>query len=101
MPHARKTDPTTSFEAAGSVFNINKVQQNIISCLIVPMTDDELLDTYYRLSDSYGWVMASPSGIRSRRSELVAMGLVEDSGMRKKSWSGRNAIVWRLTDDVQ
>ena len=37
---------------------------------------------------------ASDSGIRSRRSELAATGLVIDTGDRKKMASGRMSIVW-------
>ncbi len=96
MPHARTTDPSTSWEAAGSVQNVTETQQNILTCLVFPLTDDELVDAFYRMADSNGWRMASPSGIRSRRAELVARGLVKDSGERKKSWSGRNAIVWQV-----
>ena len=35
--------------------------------------------------------------IRPRFSELRAMGLIEDTGSRRKNASGRNAVVWRLT----
>jgi hypothetical protein len=42
--------------------------------------------------------MASPSGIRSRRSELVYSHLIADSRARRKLRSGRNAIVWQTTE---
>lgn len=96
MAHARTTDPTTSWQAAASVENVTATQQNILTCLAWPLTDDELVDTFYRMAESNGWRMASPSGIRSRRAELVAKGLVKDSGDRKKSWSGRQSIVWQV-----
>ncbi len=40
----------------------------------------------------------NPSTERPRRGELFAQGLIEDSGTRRKTQSGRLAIVWRLTD---
>lgn len=94
MPHARTSDPTTSHEAAASVGNITDTQNHILLILTIPMTDDELIDAFDAMAGSNGWRLASPSGIRSRRAELVALGLVKDTGDRKKSWSGRNAIVW-------
>jgi len=38
---------------------------------------------------------ASILSIRPRFSELVARGLIDDTGRRHKNGSGRNAIVWR------
>lgn len=40
----------------------------------------------------------SPSSERPRRGELVEMGLVEESGRRRPTPSGRAATVWRVTD---
>ena len=97
MPHARTTDPQTSHEAAESVFNISSTQDGILTLLSIEgMTDVELVESYGRFSRvSNGRVpMASESGIRSRRAELVKAGLVIDSGDRRKLPSGRNAIVW-------
>lgn len=96
MPHARRTDPTTSFQAAASVKNVTETQKNILLLLSMPMTDDQLIDAFYQFADANGWKKASPSGIRSRRAELVAAGLVKDTGERAKSWSGRQSIVWRV-----
>lgn len=95
MPNARKTDPATSYEAAGSVKNISETQKAILFLLQFPMTDEDLIDRYYAHASVGGAPNASPSGIRSRRAELVARGLVADSGERSKLASGRSAIVWK------
>jgi hypothetical protein len=97
MPNARHTDPQTSHEAAESVLNITSTQDAILTLLSIEgMTDVQLIDSYYRLARvSDGKVpMASESGIRSRRAELVKQRLVIDSGDRQKLPSGRQAIVW-------
>jgi predicted ArsR family transcriptional regulator len=36
----------------------------------------------------------NPSSARPRRVELVAAGIVEDSGFRRRTHSGRKATVW-------
>ena len=74
MPFARTLDPSTSHQAAASVTDVTATQANILVCLTFSHTDDELVDTFYRMADSNGWKLASPSGIRSRRAELVALG---------------------------
>jgi len=40
----------------------------------------------------------NPSTERPRRVELVEMGLIEDSGVRRRTSSGRSAVVWKLTE---
>lgn len=40
----------------------------------------------------------SQSGLRTRVSELVRGGVVEDSGKRRTMTTGRQAIVWQLTN---
>jgi hypothetical protein len=94
MPSTRVTDPSTSFQAAASVENVTKTQSAILLILEFAKTDDELIDSYYSLASVGGAPNASPSGIRSRRKELVNRELVIDSGERKKLSSGRSAIVW-------
>jgi hypothetical protein len=90
---ARATDPVTSWEAARSQkVEVVSLWQDFIMDLLGnygPMTDEELWS---------GWLIAegiSPSGARTRRAELVAKGLVEDSGKRRLTASGRKSIVWR------
>jgi hypothetical protein len=96
MPHARKTDPTTSHEAAASVGNITKTQEAILKILEVVPSYDLMLVHHYNKQVLLGNVpMASESGIRSRRAELVERGLVQDSGERVRLASGRHAIVWK------
>jgi hypothetical protein len=91
MPFARKSDPTTSFEAAASVNDITKTQEFILMMLENHAMTDVALVGYFKAVPG---PKASESGIRSRRSELVAAGLVIDSGERVKLASGRKAIVW-------
>jgi len=90
MPFARTTDPETSHEAAQSVTNITPLKQEILQRLMTPMTDADLIETIRTGSR----LIATESGIRSRRAELVQAGLVKDTGARVKLATGRNAIVW-------
>ena len=91
MAKARNTDPQTSHEAAESVSNISETQRAILNALVRPRTDVELIEVYRKIKSN---PRASESGIRSRRAELVAAGLVIDTGSRIKLPSGRRAIVW-------
>lgn len=99
---ARSTDPETSHAAARSVKDLRSSQADVLVVLrrMVPMTDEELVETYQDLARS-GFVRSqSPSGIRTRRSELVELGLVEDSGQRETLRSGRRAIVWKAREET-
>lgn len=98
MPHARTTDPATSHEAARSVTNLTATQAAVLFILQFPMSDERLVDSYYSMSGAGLAPNASPSGIRSRRAELTARGLIEDTGDRERLSSGRHAIVWRTVD---
>lgn len=55
-----------------------------------PSTDEQLSE---RLA-------MSPNTCRPRRVELVSYGLVEDSGRREKTASGRSAVVWIVKEDA-
>jgi len=100
MPHARINDPQTSVDAANSVQHVTRTQQAIYNLLINSMTDEELFVSYSKAVAAGLAPMASPSGVRSRRAELVMLGLVEDTGIRRTLVSGRKAIVWKQTRNV-
>jgi hypothetical protein len=56
-----------------------------------PMHDQTLITMFRR---EYTYVSKSDAGLRSRRAELVAKNLVQDSGQRITLPSGRKSIVW-------
>lgn len=89
---ARKTDPATSHAAAASIEpeKIRALRARVLAELQArgPMDDTTLVAAI----EPEGY---SPSGIRTRRAELVDLGAVEDTGLRQKLASGRMAIVWR------
>lgn len=96
---ARRSDPETSREAASRVASVGVTRRAILSELAhrdrlggAGATDPEIL-TLLRLSLS-----VSDSGARTRRAELVRLGFVEDSGVRRLTSSGRRSVVWRITE---
>lgn len=87
---ARRTDPDTSHEAARSVRHIRQSQQDILDVLQHgAMTDEEIFEALCEAG-----ICISLSGARTRRSELVDMGRVIDTGHRLFTRSGRRTIVW-------
>lgn len=87
--HARADDPRTSLEAADSVTDLTGKQQLVLNTLAAygPMTDEQLVDLLPKMS---------PSGVRSRRSELVERGLVVDSGAFGFTKMQRRTIIWKV-----
>ena len=97
MTFARRTDPDTSHKAAGSVAGLLVKQEAVLRVLrsIAPASDDELWSVYERRrSSGEDLPQQSPSGMRTRRKELVERGLVRDSGFRLLMASGRKSIAW-------
>lgn len=96
-PAARATDPWTSKDAAMRAA-VAPLQDRLIYLFeqTFPMTDDELIAEYSRAASHLHWAPASPSGIRSRRSELVHMGYLIDTGKTRLTTTGRHSIVWGL-----
>lgn len=90
---ARKTDPETSHEAAASVSDLRRSQQEVLEAVrdLEHATDDEI----FAYLNAKG-VLMSPSGARTRRKELVDAGLVRDSGFPGRTASGRRAIKWEV-----
>ena len=88
---ARHGDPDTSWAAAQSQTpaKLRESQKTVYRRLFRhgPMTDTDLVRVVAGLS---------PSGIRTRRRELVDLGLVVDTGDRVTLPSGRKSIVWAV-----
>jgi len=99
-PVARRTDPQTSHAAAASARpSAGAIRAHVLEALRLAgqsarlrgLTDDELLAEFERR----GWP-GTPSGIRTRRRELVdeEPAQVIDTGTTRKTATGRSAIVW-------
>lgn len=90
-PRARNGDPETSHEAAASLEpeDLTTTKHKILQRLETygNLTDVELVDM----------VKASPSGVRTRRHELVEAGLVEFAGEFAKPNGNRRHRTWTLT----
>lgn len=95
---ARNTDPKTSHEAAASVAlgDINQTQRAIVALLTInQMTDDDLFDRFFQGAEKGYWKHASQQGVRSRRSELVKLGVVRAKAYTKTKF-GRTTTVWGI-----
>lgn len=91
---ARAGDPQTSWQAAQSVTPeaLRASQQQVLDILRKhgPLTDEGI----YRYVNGE----QSVSGARTRRSELVDVGLVRDSKARARTAAGRQTIVWEVNE---
>ena len=100
VAHARHTDVATSHLAARSVEDLNAKQRAVLKIFENysrgPLSDELLIVAYHGYSDRPEYPKQSPSGLRSRRSELVRAGLLVDSGHRGRTASGRSTILWKL-----
>lgn len=96
--HARHSDPHTSHEAAKTVRGITESQERILEIITYfgPLSDETIAVHYARMADLNRWKLMSPSGLRSRRAELVAQGKVRDSGRRGTTASGRATTIWEV-----
>jgi hypothetical protein len=101
----RTSDPETSREAALSIDDakITKIQKEILSLYRTrgPMIDEQLVVEFYNLQYSKQLREEEPnyssdSGLRTRRSDLVKLGMVVDTGERGTTRSGRSAVIWRI-----
>lgn len=90
---ARSSDPDTSHEAAASLDDqrLSECRRKILELLRSgPATDEEIAR-----AECWEEFPQSPSSLRTRRAELVDVGLVLDSGATRPTLSGRKATVWR------
>lgn len=103
-PRARSTDPATSHAAARSIRPgfLRDSQDAIVKLFreLGPMDDSLLVDRYQEAVLEGLRPNQSPSGIRTRRAELVDAGVVRDTGRTVRLESGRQATVWELLVDV-
>ena len=98
MALARTLDPATSHQAAASIIDARPTMKTIMDILRHGAASDEVIAYVYNgLVEAGRAPLASPSGLRSRRAELVDLGMVEDSGIRTTLVTNRKAIVWQLT----
>lgn len=93
IAHARRTDPETSHEAAASVRVLRQRSYVLAAARALIDFTDPALQAAVR--NMYPKQTFSESGVRTRRSELVQLGFVGDSGKRVVMPSHRRAIVWR------
>jgi len=98
---ARATDPETSHQAAASV-NLTRGQRAVLAEFRIyrTLTDEQLIKSLAIRATSCRDAMLSDSGARSRRAELVAAGLVRDSGLRGTTVSGRKTVVWEYVSEA-
>lgn len=92
--HARRTDPDTSHDAAAMVRVVKQRSYVLAAARTLGSFDDLLLQKTVRAM--YPDQKFSDSGVRTRRSELVRLGLMRDTGRRVVLPSHRRAIVWEI-----
>lgn len=85
----------TSKRAAASVQRMTRKRQDVMATFrrFGALTDEQLVSVYGQMDDVAD---QSESGLRTRRSELVKMGLLCDTGQTRRIRSGRMAVVWGL-----
>lgn len=93
----RTTDPVHSIQAAPDRAHVSRGQEAVYECLRLfsPLTDEKLIEKYALWRLHHVWPMQSPSGIRSRRAELVRLGLVVADGEGRTA-AGRKCSKWRV-----
>ena len=93
---ARVTDPFTSHHAADTISkDAREASERFVLDVLAdrgPLTDEMIL--HVATMNAEPW---SPSRIRTARKQLVDKGLVEDSGIKARTDSGRLAIEWVLS----
>lgn len=61
-------------------------------------TDSELNNYYSRLWEPMGWPQVRHDTPRKRRSELTALGLLADSGLKRPNGFGSDERVWCIAE---
>jgi hypothetical protein len=100
----RRDDPETSIAAAWSVVEELRPRQSAVLEVMKRwgphgLIDEQLCSAYQTQATmpQYALPRQTDSGIRSRRNELVELGLVVATDERRLTAAGRKSIVWKLT----
>jgi hypothetical protein len=104
---ARTTDPSTSFLAAIGLepTNILRMRAAILHLVWTASdndyerTDEGIAERYEALWRERNWPSPSPSGLRTRRAELVDDGWLINSGRKTIIHTGNPAIVWDIPEE--
>lgn len=88
----RRTDPETSQEAAHTLGDLLESQNEVLALLreLGPATDEVFVEFAQQRCQQ------TPSGLRTRRRELVDHELVEWTGEWRQTRSGKRARVWAV-----
>jgi len=98
-PVARKTDPSTSHEAADSVYRPSQTAIAVFFALYgKQLTDEELFHQFEGHAHEELHPYASPQSVRSRRAELADAGIIVWSGEYGTTRFGRKCRVWKVVD---
>jgi len=92
LAHGRRGDPETSRDAAVEITpKIRQLQLDVLhyaaGCGAAGFTDPAMNAHFNCQTSTY----------RTRRSELVCLGLIEDTGKREGEAKGRKHAVWKIT----
>jgi len=95
-PKRRTEDPSTSY-FDGSIESLRLNQNCVLQVFVEAMEplDDVTLERLYSAS---GFKTQAPSGIRTRRRELLRFGLLKLIDKKGKSPSGRRACRWQVVE---
>lgn len=90
IARARTSDPQPSHAAAASVKHITEAQDLIQHFLksYGPMTDEQIYPLVKHV--------CSPSGARTRRAELVALGKIAAHSESGRTQAGRRCTIWAV-----
>lgn len=95
-PKSRASDPATSKAAVPSSLKLTRGREAVLVTMreLGPMTDEQIYMAYQTRARMGHVPNASPSGVRTRRCELVRMGLVRSVGEVMQNGSSR--CVWAV-----
>ena len=93
----RPTDPETSRDAVPDKQRRQTVRDRVLGLFQThkTLTDEQLAEIY----PQHLGPQTSPSGLRTRRAELVDAGLVVPAGFSLNK-SGRRVIIWALNEET-